>query len=330
MSEPVLTAKGLVTRLRTSAGDANAVDGVSFDLLAGETLALVGESGSGKSVTALSLMRLVPDPPGRVVAGEIRFQGRDLLRLRDREMRALRGDAISMIFQEPMSSLNPVTSIGRQVMEPLLDHERLDRGEARRRAREVLELVRIPDAARRMRQYPHELSGGMRQRVMIAMALACRPSVLIADEPTTALDVTTQAQILALIEDLQRSTGAAVLLITHDLGVVAETARRVIVMYGGRIVEESLVEDLFHRPLHPYTRALMASMPHLLPVDHPRLSEDALIPEIPGLVPALTAMPEGCRVEPRCALATGRCRTADPALRSLRPQHRVACWEAVA
>ena len=330
MSEPVLTAKGLVTRLRTSAGDANAVDGVSFDLLAGETLALVGESGSGKSVTALSLMRLVPDPPGRVVAGEIRFQGRDLLRLRDREMRALRGDAISMIFQEPMSSLNPVTSIGRQVMEPLLDHERLDRGEARRRAREVLELVRIPDAARRMRQYPHELSGGMRQRVMIAMALACRPSVLIADEPTTALDVTTQAQILALIEDLQRSTGAAVLLITHDLGVVAETARRVIVMYGGRIVEESLVEDLFHRPLHPYTRALMASMPHLLPVDHPRLSEDALIPEIPGLVPAMTAMPEGCRVEPRCALATGRCRTADPALRSLRPQHRVACWEAVA
>ncbi len=282
MSEPLLEVRDLRTHFRTEDGVVRAVDGVSFDIHPGETLAVVGESGSGKSVTSLSILRLVPDPPGRIVGGSIRLRGRDLLGLSPAEMRAVRGREISMIFQEPMTSLNPVFTCGEQIAEAVRTHDRVPRRAARARAIEMLELTGIPLAAQRADEYPHQLSGGMRQRVMIAMALACRPSLLIADEPTTALDVTVQAQILELLEQLQGELGMAVLLVTHDLGVVAETADRVAVMYAGQIVEQAEVGRIFAAPAHPYTRALFAAIPRMD-------LDDQELAAIPGRVPPLDA-----------------------------------------
>jgi peptide/nickel transport system ATP-binding protein len=301
-----------------------AVDGVSFAIQPGETLALVGESGCGKSVTSLSIMRLIASPPGRVVSGAVRFNGRDLLRLSEPEMRKVRGNEISMIFQEPMTSLNPVLTIGRQIAETLVLHRAMSRADAMARAVELLRLVHIPEPARRAAEYPHQMSGGMRQRVMIAMALACDPKLLIADEPTTALDVTIQAQILDLMRELQAKTGAAILLITHDLGVVAEMAQRVVVMYAGRKVEEAPVGELFARPRHPYTRGLMNSMPRLGASHGAR---DRL-QEIPGMVPSLREPLVGCAFAARCAYAVEGCRAEVPAFEPKAPGHAVACWEA--
>jgi peptide/nickel transport system ATP-binding protein len=320
----LLRVDGLRTVFKTVAGPAVAVDGVSYDLQPGETLAVVGESGSGKSVTALSIMGLVPDPPGRIEAGEVWFEGRDLLALSERELEKVRGDEIAMIFQEPMSSLNPVLNIGRQVVETIVEHEGLGAAAARARALEMLRLVQIPEPERRLSQYPHQLSGGMLQRVMIAMALSCSPKVLIADEPTTALDVTIQAQILALINDLRERFGTAVLLITHDLGVVAETADRVVVMYAGRVVEEATVDDLFASPRHPYTRGLLGAIPHLGLLQGAARPET--LQEIPGIVPPLTHLPPGCRFAPRCRFATTQCTEAYPPFEEKAPRHKAACW----
>jgi peptide/nickel transport system ATP-binding protein len=321
-AEPVLEVEDLQTFFYTRRGLVRAVDRVSFAVGAGETLAIVGESGCGKSITALSVMGLVPSPPGRIVGGSVRLRGRDLLRLDAEAMRRVRGNEISMIFQEPMTSLNPVLTIGDQIAEALTLHQDLSRAAARDRAVEMLRLVRIPEPERRAREYPHQLSGGMRQRAMIAMALSCDPKVLIADEPTTALDVTIQAQILELVLELQERLGTAVVLITHDLGVVAETARRVVVLYAGRMVEEAEVTALFDGPLHPYTRGLLGSIPRL---DE---AEGARLQEIPGMVPALDALPEGCAFAPRCAMATERCRAEAPPWREMRPGHWSACWHA--
>jgi peptide/nickel transport system ATP-binding protein len=307
-------------------GILKAVDGVSFALKPHETLAIVGESGCGKSMTALSLMRLIPDPPGRIVGGSVKLDGRDLLALDERAMRGVRGKDISMIFQEPMTSLNPVMTIGNQIAEALLLHEGLSRPDALRRAVEILKLVRIPEPEQRLREYPHQLSGGMRQRVMIAMALACNPKVLLADEPTTALDVTIQAQILDIILDLQKKLGTAVILITHDLGVVAETAQRVIVMYAGRKVEEALVGELFARPLHPYTHGLMASIPRLELMRGGTGETKRRLEEIKGIVPALTNLPSGCTFAPRCPFAIDKCRREFPPYEEKRPGHWAACW----
>jgi peptide/nickel transport system ATP-binding protein len=322
---PLLEIDGLRTHFFTRDGIVRAVDGVSFTVTTGETLAVVGESGCGKSVTSLSIMRLVASPPGRIVAGSIRFQGTDLLGLTEREMRAIRGNDISMIFQEPMTSLNPVLSIGRQITETLTLHQGLDRSAAEKRALEMLRLVGIPEPEQRVRQYPHELSGGMRQRVMIAIALACDPKLLIADEPTTALDVTVQAQILDLMRQLKAKTGAAIILITHSLGLVAEMAQRVVVMYGGRKVEEAPVQALFARPCHPYTQALLGSVPRLGSSlsgnGHDRLAE------IKGVVPSLKEAIAGCIFAPRCPHATQQCRAAYPPLEEKAPGHWVACWE---
>jgi peptide/nickel transport system ATP-binding protein len=293
-----------------------AVDGVSFSIAPGETPAVVGESGCGKSVTSLSILRLVADPPGRIVSGSIRFQGRDLLALPEAEMRAIRGSEIAMIFQEPMTSLNPVRSVGRQIAEVLVEHEGMSRGEAMQRAEDLLRLVQIPDPARRVREYPHQLSGGMRQRVMIAMARACSPKLLIADEPTTALDVTIQAQILELMRDLKARVGAAILLITHDLGVVAEMAERVVVMYAGHKVEEASVDALFERPRHPYTKGLLDSVPRL---GASLESESSRLQEILGLVPALDGSLIGCAFAPRCPLAQDLCRRVAPPLEPMVP-----------
>jgi peptide/nickel transport system ATP-binding protein len=323
---PLLTVEGLQTSFFTRRGVVKAVDGVDFSLWPGETLAIVGESGCGKSVTALSLMRLVPDPPGRIVGGSVKLAGTDLLALDEEAMRDVRGKDVAMIFQEPMTSLNPVLTIGDQIAEVLLLHERLGRGEAWRKAIEMLRLVRIPEPEQRARSYPHQLSGGMRQRAMIAMALACNPKVLVADEPTTALDVTIQAQILTIILELQRELGTAVILITHDLGVVAETAQRVIVMYAGRKVEEASVDDLFAHPQHPYTRGLMASIPRLAVMLGEGESAPGRLQEIPGMVPALSDLPAGCVFAPRCAHAEDRCRAAFPAYEKKRPGHWAACW----
>ncbi|MFI5022803.1 MAG: ABC transporter ATP-binding protein [Alphaproteobacteria bacterium] len=324
--EAVLEVTALETVFFTRHGMVKAVDNVSFSLRAGETLAIVGESGCGKSMTALSIMRLVPDPPGRIVGGAIKLAGRDLLQLGEREMRAVRGNEISMIFQEPMTSLNPVLTVGRQIAEALRLHQDLSRSAALGRAVEMLRLVRIPEPAARAREYPHQLSGGMRQRAMIAMALACNPKVLIADEPTTALDVTIQAQILELILGLQDKLGTAIILITHDLGVVAETAERVIVMYAGRKVEEADVVGLFAEPLHPYSDGLLSSMPRL-PLSGEQASDDAgRLREIPGMVPSLADLPAGCAFAPRCAFADERCRAAYPPLEEKRPRHWAACW----
>jgi peptide/nickel transport system ATP-binding protein len=314
---PLLEVDRLRTHFDTLAGTVRSVDGVSFTVNAGETLGIVGESGCGKSVTALSILRLVPTPPGRH-AGAIRYRGTNLLELPEREMRKVRGDRISMIFQEPMTSLNPVLSVGRQIAESVERHQGLPRGKAMERAVEMLKLVQIPEAERRVHEYPHQMSGGMRQRVMIALALACRPELLIADEPTTALDVTIQAQILDLIGRLQQELGMGVIMITHDLGVVAESCDRVIVMYAGRKVEEASVEELFDHPRHPYTRALMASMPSM----NTRASR---LTEIPGIVPALHELGQGCAFAPRCAHAAERCRRETPLLARHHGEHAVAC-----
>ena len=315
---PLLEVRDLHTCFQVGGETAWAVAGVSFDVFPNEVLGIVGESGSGKSVTALSIMRLVPDPPGRIERGTIRLQGRDLLRLSYDELRAVRGRDVAMIFQEPMTSLNPVFTIGYQVVEALKEHERVDDDAARERASAVLEQVGIPDPARRLGDYPHQFSGGMRQRVMIAMALICRPALLIADEPTTALDVTIQAQILELMRALQSTReGASILLITHDLAVVAETCDRVIVMYGGKIQEVAPVRDLFANPRHPYTRGLLGSIPH------PRLKGHPL-QAIPGNVPGILDFPDGCRFRTRCSEAIERC-AHEPELIEVAPGHAVRC-----
>ncbi len=317
----LLEVENLQTHFRTPDGVNRAVDGVSFQVAEGETLALVGESGCGKSVTANSILRLIPEPPGRI-AGAVRFQGTDLLKLSDRAMRDIRGNDISMIFQEPMTSLNPVLSVGRQLGETLRLHQGLDKWAAEERSIEMLVLVGIPEPRRRLREYPHQLSGGMRQRVMIAMALACKPKLLIADEPTTALDVTIQAQILELMADLKRKVGAAIILITHDLGIVAEVAERVMVMYAGRKVEEAPVEKLFRSPRHPYTQGLLGAVPKL---GSSLAGTSSKLAEIPGLVPNLKERIPGCVFASRCALATDLCRQFPPALETKAPGHVAAC-----
>jgi len=320
MNEPLLEVRDLQTHFFTDDGVVRAVDGVSFEVSAGETLAVVGESGSGKSVTSLSLLRLVPNPPGRIVGGSIRFRGRDLLALSQAEMRSIRGKEISMIFQEPMTSLNPVYTCGEQIIEALVLHEKLDRKGARARAIEMLKIVGIPSPEQRVDEYPHQMSGGMRQRVMIAMALACKPALLIADEPTTALDVTIQAQIIELLKDLQKRFGMAVLLITHDLGVVAETADRVAVMYAGQVVEYCDVQSAFRKTRHPYTAGLLDSLPKL------GVEQDTLR-VIPGNVPNPVRFPKACRFHPRCPVAIDKCRTEDPPLTAVGP-HLSRCWRA--
>ena len=318
MSEPLLRVDNLKTHFFTDTAVVRAVDGVSFEVNAGETLAVVGESGSGKSVTALSILRLVAEPPGRVVDGRIVFKGCDLLTVSKAEMRAIRGKEISMIFQEPMTSLNPVYSVGEQIVETLMLHEHLHRKPAKARPIAMLERVGIPAASQRVDEYPHQLSGGMRQRVMIAMALACRPAMLIADEPTTALDVTIQAQILELLKELQREMGMAVMLITHDLGVVGETADRVAVMYAGQVVEYADVRATFGTPLHPYTAGLQASLPKLgVILDRLRV--------IPGTVPNPARFPAGCRFHPRCPVMIGKC-LEEPALDPYLSAHLSRCW----
>ena len=322
----LLEVEDLGTWFYTRQGIVKAVDGVDFQVASGETLAIVGESGCGKSMTALSLMRLIPDPPGRIVSGVVKLGGRDLLKISEEEMRSVRGNEISMIFQEPMTSLNPVMTIGKQIAEALILHRDMDRKQAMKRAIEMLELVRIPEPAQRAKEYPHQLSGGMRQRAMIAMALACNPKVLIADEPTTALDVTIQAQILELIVELQREFSAAVILITHDLGVVAETAHRVIVMYAGRKVEEASVGELFARPLHPYTTGLMNSIPRLDLMRGQTDRSAERLQEIPGIVPPLFDLPTGCAFAPRCSKADDKCRAERPAYEEKQPGHWAACW----
>ena len=323
---PLLEVKDLKTHFFTRDGVVRAVDGISFRVHPGETLAVVGESGCGKSVTSLSIMRLITSPPGRIVEGRITFDGQDLLALSERKMRDIRGNDISMIFQEPMTSLNPVLTIGRQITETLVLHEGLTQTAADVRAVEMLRLVGIPEAARRLKQYPHELSGGMRQRVMIAMALACNPKLLIADEPTTALDVTVQAQILELMRELKAKTGTAIVLITHNLGLVAEMAQRVIVMYAGKKVEEASVDALFETPRHPYTQALLSSVPRL--GSSLAATGTTRLAEIPGVVPSLKEAMPGCIFAARCSYATQRCREAYPPLAEKASAHWVACWEA--
>jgi peptide/nickel transport system ATP-binding protein len=318
----VLAVNQLSVSFHTPDGTIRAVDGVSWTLAAGEILGIVGESGCGKSMTALSLMGLVPDPPGHV-AGSVRLAGRELVGLADAEMQGLRGNAISMVFQEPMTSLDPVMRIGKQIAEPLVLHQGLSRRDARARAIDLLRRVHIPEPERRADEYPHQLSGGMRQRVMIAMALACRPAVLLADEPTTALDVTIQAQILRLMRDLRGEFNTAIVLITHDLGVIAETADRVVVMYAGRKVEEAPVADLFALPQHPYTAGLLAAVPR---VDRIGAAERKRLAEIVGKVPVLDREIIGCRFAPRCGLATELCRREDPPIEMKRPNHLAACW----
>ena len=324
-TEALLAVDDLQTFFFTRQGVVKAVDGVSFSLRPGETLAIVGESGCGKSITALSLMRLIPEPPGRIVGGTVKLAGVDLLGLDEDAMRGIRGKDISMIFQEPMTSLNPVMTIGKQITEVILLHENLSRGQAWDKAIEMLRIVRIPEPEQRVKEYPHQLSGGMRQRAMIAMALACNPRVLIADEPTTALDVTIQAQILELIVDLQRKLGTAVVLITHDLGIVAEMAQRVIVMYAGRKVEEASAEELFSNPLHPYTQGLMASIPRL-GLMRGEGAEAERLQEIPGIVPALYSLPQGCVFAPRCPRADDKCRSEYPPYEEKHGGHWAACW----
>ncbi len=320
----LLDVRGLKTYFFTRDGVVRAVDGISFSVLRGETLAIVGESGCGKSVTSLSILRLIVSPPGRTIEGSVVFEGRDLLGLSEAEMRKVRGDAISMIFQEPMTSLNPVLTIGHQIAEVLILHRGLSSEDAMQSAVEMLRLVKIPEPERRVAQYPHQLSGGMRQRVMIAMALACEPRLLIADEPTTALDVTIQAQILDLMRELKARTGAAIVLITHDLGVVAEMAQRVVVMYAGRKVEEGSVEALFANPCHPYTRGLLDSIPKLGAASH---GAGTRLTEIAGTVPSLSEEIVGCAFAPRCAYATVRCLNQYPPFEEKAPGHGAACWE---
>ncbi len=339
--QAILAVDNLHTRFFTREGVVRAIEGLSLTVQAGEVLGIVGESGCGKSVTALSVMRLIPSQSGRIVQGSVRFEGQDLATLDEAQMRGIRGNQIAMVFQEPMTSLNPVHSVGAQIAEAVRIHQGLSRAAALARAVEMLGLVKIPDAARRVHDYPHQFSGGMRQRVMIAMALSCNPKLLIADEPTTALDVTIQAQILKLMMELNGRVGAAIMLITHDLGVIAETAHRVVVMYAGRKVEEATVDALFDRPVHPYTRGLMASIPR-----GRQGARTRRLSEIPGIVPSLReTVPgqpafAGCAFAPRCGFATARCReqapplleynqagTAQPVAMHVAGMHLAACWE---
>jgi len=321
LSDVVLRVESLATEFVGDEATVRVVDGVSFDLVAGTTLGVVGESGCGKSVTAFTIMRLIPIPPGRIVAGEILWRGRDLLKLSDEEMRAIRAKEIAMVFQEPMTSLNPVYTVGEQIGEVLRLHEGLSRRAALARAAEMLKLVHIPHPERRVNDYPHQFSGGMRQRVMIAMALSCNPKLLIADEPTTALDVTIQAQILELLNDLKDRLGMAVMLITHAMGVVAETAQRVVVMYAGKVIEEAPVEEIFRSPRHPYTRGLINSIPRIDAADVATRTLDA----IPGTVPSLLEPKPGCRFAARCPRVQDDCLPETPALHEISPGHKVAC-----
>jgi peptide/nickel transport system ATP-binding protein len=321
----ILEIDNLQTHFFTAAGVVRAVDGVSYSVKSGETLGVVGESGCGKSVTALSVLRLVANPPGRIVGGTVNFEGTNLLDLSESEMEAIRGNDISMIFQEPMTSLNPLLTIGRQIGEAMVLHRGLSWREAMDEATEMLRRVHIPEAERRVHTYPHQLSGGMRQRAMIAMSLCCNPKLLIADEPTTALDVTIQAQILDLMRELQETTGTAIVLITHDMGVVAENADRVVVMYAGHKVEEASADDLFDSPLHPYTKGLLGSVPNLEVAAHLK-ARRARLNEIKGIVPSLANLPQGCTFAPRCRFATAECRAVSPPLEQHRPSHWVACW----
>ncbi len=317
--QPLVQIKDLHTMFHVEKKEAHAVTDVSFDIMPNEMLGIVGESGSGKSVTALSIMRLIPDPPGKIAGGEILYDGKDLLKLSHKEMRKIRGKDIAMIFQEPMTSLNPVFTVGRQVSESLIHHEKMSKADALERAVEVLEQVGIPSPRKRLKHYPHQFSGGMRQRVMIAMALICHPALLIADEPTTALDVTIQAQILDLMKDLQgKRDGASILLITHDMAVIAETCDRVIVMYGGMIQEIASVTDLFDNPSHPYTQGLLGSIPH---ADDKGKPLDA----IQGMVPSIFEFPTGCRFNTRCTKVSDRCLTELPELQEIAPGHSVRC-----
>jgi len=318
--QALLDIRGLKTYFDTDDGVVHAVDGVDLAIRRGETLGVVGESGCGKTVTALTVLKLIAMPPGRIAGGEILWQGRDLVSLGQREMRRIRGKEIGIVFQEPMTSLNPVYTVGAQIAEAVSEHEGVSRQAAFARAVEMLRLVHIPDAERRARDYPHQFSGGMRQRVMIAMALSCNPQLLIADEPTTALDVTIQAQILDLLAEIKDRLGMAIMLITHAMGVVAEVAQRVIVMYAGKVVEEASVEELFARPHHPYTQGLIRSIPRL-----DRAGEKRRLAAIPGVVPSLVAPPPGCRFAPRCGYASPACTASVPALREIAPGHKVAC-----
>ncbi len=313
--------RGLRTHFASERGEVRAVDGVDFSLERGRTLGIVGESGCGKSVTALSIMGLVPQPPGRIAGGEVLFEGEDLLKAPARRLRDLRGDKLSMIFQEPMTSLNPAFPVGEQIAEALLRHKNVSKEEAKTQAVEMLRRVRIPSPERRALDYPHQLSGGMRQRVMIAMALACNPKLLIADEPTTALDVTIQAQILELMRTLRGELGTAIILITHDLGVIAELADDVLVMYAGKVIERCAAERLFAEPQHPYTVGLLGSIPRLH-LQQERLSA------IEGFVPDAAAFPEGCRFHPRCPFAVEKCRSEIPPLLPIKENHYAACWRA--
>jgi oligopeptide transport system ATP-binding protein len=317
---PLLEVKGLTTQFFTQDGVVKAVDGVSFHVDEGETLGIVGESGCGKSVSVLSVMRLIPQPPGKIVDGEVLFEGRDLLKVSDNEIRQVRGNKIAMIFQDPMTSLNPVLTIGRQIGEALELHMGMSKDEAAKRSAELLSLVGIPEAEDRLKDYPHQFSGGMRQRAMIAMGLACNPRLLIADEPTTALDVTIQAQIVELVKRLRDEIGMAIIWITHDLGVVAGLADRMMVMYAGHAVEEAPVKEVYGDPRHPYTLGLLGSLPRL-----DEIREDKL-KSIEGLPPDLIDLPPGCPFEPRCVYALEKCREERPELEPVGPRHRIACW----
>jgi peptide/nickel transport system ATP-binding protein len=316
--QPILSVQNLITTFSTAGKEVNAVDGCSFNLYSGKTLGIVGESGCGKSVTSLSIMRLIPEPPGKIRSGKIIFDNVNLLELKEKEMRRLRGNRISMIFQEPMTSLNPVFTIGNQIAEVFTLHKGMSKKDARDLSIEMLQQVRIPSPEKRIDNYPHELSGGMRQRVMIAIALACQPQLLIADEPTTALDVTIQAQILALMNQLQMANKMSVLLITHDLGVVAETCDEVVVMYAGKIVERASAKDLFADPKHPYTLGLLNSIPKL---GH----KQKKLPTITGIVPSLGQLPKGCRFQDRCPFVTSECKVTDPDLVKIGNDREVAC-----
>ena len=320
MTKPELEINNLTISFPTEKGELTAVNGISYQLHSGETLAIVGESGCGKTVNALSILRLIPSPPGKIRSGTIVFRGVDLLTLPAKELRDLRGREISFIFQDPMTSLNPVLSIGEQIIESLIQHLPIDRAEAHGRAVESLRRVEIPSPEEKMHHYPHQLSGGMRQRVMIAMALVCEPKILIADEPTTALDVLIQAQILQLLEKIKKQSGMSILLITHDLGIVTEIADRVLVMYAGEIVESGPVDQVFHSPLHPYTKGLKNSVPQLGEAKSTRLHE------IPGNVPQLNDLPGGCSFHPRCSSAIEKCKTQKPQLQEIRPGRSASCW----
>ena len=321
MSNSILDVKGLKTYFYTDEGVIPAVDDLSFCLNEGETLAIVGESGCGKSVTSLSVLRLVPYPPGKIVGGEILYKGQDLLKLSEKDMRSVRGNDISMIFQEPMTSLNPVFTVGKQIMESLMYHQKMSKGDAKKRAVEMIKLVGIPTPEKCIKNYPHQLSGGMRQRVMIAMALACNPQILIADEPTTALDVTIQAQILRLMSELQKKTNTAIILITHDLGIVAQIAKNVMVMYAGEAVEYADVQSAFYNPLHPYTVGLLKSIPKINEISDEKLYN------IKGTVPSPKDYPKGCRFAARCECVKEKCLNEKPGLFTVNDSHKVRCWK---